>query len=283
MDLRPGPQVYSRAAHVRWLKGDLSGAVAMMRAAARSVNGRDVESAAWTYSRLAQYELQRGRFDAALQWLAAALALEPGFAPALFARGRIQLARGELASAIDSFEHASARNPLPEYQWALADALAAAGRKSEAERVEDTLAATGAANDARTMALFLATRGEQPKIAAQLARRELKARRDVFTYDALAWALLAYGRPRQAHAYSRRALAEGTEDARLFLHAAVIAAADGKTTEAEQWRQRAAALEHMLLPCERRLLSVFAGGGHEWRSANETRTSNSDERTKEGT
>ena len=88
----------------------------------------------------------------------------------------------------------AAINPLPEFQWALADTLRAAGRADEAAKVEATLKQTGAQSDPRTFALFLATRGEQTELAVQLAQRELQARADIFTHDALAWALAAAGR-----------------------------------------------------------------------------------------
>jgi hypothetical protein len=47
-----------------------------------------------------------------------------------------------------------------------------------------------------------------------------------------------------------RALAEGTRDGRLFLHAAAIAAADGRAAEARRWTGRARALQFTLLPSE---------------------------------
>jgi hypothetical protein len=47
-----------------------------------------------------------------------------------------------------------------------------------------------------------------------------------------------------------RALAEGTEDGRLFLHAAVIAAADGRRADAARYARKAHALRFTLLPSE---------------------------------
>ena len=47
-----------------------------------------------------------------------------------------------------------------------------------------------------------------------------------------------------------RALAEGTEDGRLFLHAAVIAAADGRPADAARWARKARTLRFTLLPSE---------------------------------
>ena len=67
IDLKPGPQSYSRAAHVRWLKGDLRGAIELARMAARASDPRDSDSSAWSYSRLALYELQAGDAKRALR------------------------------------------------------------------------------------------------------------------------------------------------------------------------------------------------------------------------
>src|SRR5262245_41690944 len=77
IDLKPFYQSYTRAAHMRWLKGDLRGAIEMMRAAVQAASPRDKESTAWAYSRLAMYELQAGRLadahrmaEASLQFVA---------------------------------------------------------------------------------------------------------------------------------------------------------------------------------------------------------------------
>jgi hypothetical protein len=48
----------------------------------------------------------------------------------------------------------------------------------------------------------------------------------------------------------KSALSAGTQDARLFLHAAVIAAAAGDAAEAARFRKRAESLRHLLLPSE---------------------------------
>ena len=67
VDLKPGLQSYSRAAHLRWLKGDLPGAIELMGMAARAGGPRNAEAVAWAYSRLAIYELQAGASGPALR------------------------------------------------------------------------------------------------------------------------------------------------------------------------------------------------------------------------
>ena len=63
MDQKPTPQAYSRAAHMRWLTGDLDGAIQSMQMAVDASGSGDPESAAWFRVRLALYELQAGKFE----------------------------------------------------------------------------------------------------------------------------------------------------------------------------------------------------------------------------
>jgi Tetratricopeptide repeat. len=119
----------------------------------------------------------------------------------------------------------------------------------------------GASSDPRTLALFLATRHENPATALRLARTELGSRSDVFTHDALAWSLAAAGNLAEAHSEMQCALAEGTEDARLFFHAAVIASQAGDVADAERWLRKASELSQLLLPSERKDLQNAAARG----------------------
>lgn len=255
MELKPGPQAYSRAAHVRWLKGDLEGARVLMRMSAQASGQGDAEASAWAWSKLALYELQAGELKQAAASCELALELQPGYAPALLAKGRVLLAEGKFNEAVLPLERAAEKNPLPEYRWTLADALRAAGRADEAQKVEAGLIASGEKDDPRTFALYLATRGEQATTALKLAEEELKHRRDVFTLDALAWAQSAAGNHDQAWQTMQQALATGTNDARLFLHAAVIAAKTNQPTEARQFAKRASTIQSTLLPGEREQLT----------------------------
>lgn len=250
LDLRPGLQSYSRAAHLRWLHGDLEGATALMGLAARAGGPRNAEPTAWAYSRLALYELQSGAFERALQAARNALELQPEYAPALLAEGRVLLAKGAALQALEPLAKAARLNPLPEYQWLLAEALRAAGRVDEAMRIEAAIERQGAIDDPRTFALYLATRDRSVATAVRLAEQELTVRSDIFTYDALAWSLYAAGETQRANQAMKSALSAGTQDARLFLHAALISAAAGESVEAARFRQKADSLRHLLLPSE---------------------------------
>jgi tetratricopeptide (TPR) repeat protein len=255
INLRPFYQSYTRAAHLRWLRGDLTGATQLMEQAVKAASPRDPESVAWAYARLAWYTVQAGRLTEAAALLEASLQSVPDYAAALLVRGRILLAQKKDAEAADTLERAARLNPLPEYQWVLADALRRLDRDDEARAVESKIVGEGAASDPRTLALFLSTRRADSGRAVALARRELENRRDIFTLDTLAWALASAGNVEEASTVMTEALAEGTEDGRLFVHAALIAAADGRVADAARWARKARTLRFTLLPSELELLA----------------------------
>ena len=256
MDQKPSPQAYSRAAHLRWLKGDLPGATELMSWAAGASNARDPESGAWMRVHLARYEWQSHDIKKALELIGESLEWLPDYAPALLERGRVLLGLGKTPEAIEALKRATVLNPLPEYQWTLSEALRAADRIEEAQAVEAELKRQGAANDPRTFSLYLATRGEDASAALRLAKAELETRADVFTLDALAWAWMANADTEQAWAFAQRAVVEGTQDGRLLLHAGVIASAAGQREKAATYLAKATAIQEMLLPSERKILAA---------------------------
>jgi tetratricopeptide (TPR) repeat protein len=257
VDLRPDLQSYARAAHVRWLTGDLQGAIQLMNLATRAASPNDPEAAAWAFTRLALYQLQRGTTKQALDSCAAALSMQSDYAPAMLARGRTLLAMDRSADAVAELERAVNLNPLPEYKWTLADALISAGKHDEAAEIETQLSERSGSEDPRTLSLYLATRRRDVERAVQLAQQELANRGDVFTHDALAWALAAAGRITEAQQHMTQALSESTADPRLYLHAGVIAALNHDYKPARQWLEKAATTQQMLLPSERMQLAAW--------------------------
>jgi tetratricopeptide (TPR) repeat protein len=255
VDLRPDLQSYARAAHVRWLTGDLDGAIQLIKLATAAGSPNDPETGAWVFTRLALYQFQRNATKSALESCAAALALESDYAPAMLIRGRILLALNRTADALIELQHAAELNPLPEYQWAVADALAATGARDTAEQIESKI--TESSEDPRTISLFLATRHEDVDRAVQLAQQELSNRGDVFTHDALAWALAAAGRTTEAQQHATEALSQGTADPRLFLHAGIIAALNNDKRQAKRLLAQASASKQTLLPSERAQLDAW--------------------------
>jgi tetratricopeptide (TPR) repeat protein len=254
VDLRPDLHSYARGAHVRWLRGDADGAERLMKLAASAATPQDADSAAWAHTRLAGYQFQNKEFADAEQSCAVALDFQPDYPPALLLRGRMLLAKGNFAEAVKSLTRAAELNPLPDYQWTFAEALRAAEMPEQAARVEAALNNRGASADPRTYSLYLSTRNESKPTALSLAEQELETRQDVFTQDALGWALAAAGNLEDSRRRMELALREGTKDARLLFHAAAIAARTGDAARFEKYSQAAQGLKHMLLPSERAML-----------------------------
>jgi tetratricopeptide (TPR) repeat protein len=251
IDLRPDLQSYTRLAHMRWLKGDLDGAIAVMRMAVTSGSPRDSEPTAWAYTRLGIYQLQAGDTETAIKSAGMASQFADNYAAAFLLRGRISLAQDNAREAIEFLQRAADLTQLPEYEWTLADALREAGKSQAAEEIERILVRNGEMNDPRTLALYLATRRQQVQKALKLAEEEMKTRADIFTMDTLAWAFKANGRLAEAREFSKKALNEGTQDARLFYHAGCIAFAVGDSVEAERWFAHSERMKQMLMPSER--------------------------------
>lgn len=257
MNRRPGLEANARSAHLRWLTGDVDGAIAAMEAAVASADSRSTEAVAWALSRLSGYSLQKGEVARSLALAESALRRAADYPPALLAQGRAAWALGQQDLALNALRQAAQANPLPEYQWWLVDALRAAGPEHdrEAATVEAKLHSLGAASDPRTYAVYLATRGDEAAGAVALAQAELADRQDPFTHDAVAWALWATGEQAEAEKAMERAMHLGTQDARLFLHAGIVAAGQARTTQAAVYFAQAESMRATLTPGEQALLA----------------------------
>jgi hypothetical protein len=120
--------------------------------------------------------------------------------------------------------------------------------------VRAQLAASGAAEDPRSYALYLATTGQDLEAAERLVRDDLAQRADVYGYEALAWVQFARGELAAALFNARRSLVAGSAEPRLYYHAGLIAERAGEADQARAWLERARAGAHMLLPSQREAL-----------------------------
>ena len=113
------------------------------------------------------------------------------------------------------------------------------GKPAEAKEQEELIdlqakleaAANQKAN--RTLSLILSNENREPEEALALAREDFKARQDIFTYDALAWALYKNKRYDEAKKDSDEALKLGAPEAMLHYHAGMIAYAMGDSARAK--------------------------------------------------
>jgi tetratricopeptide (TPR) repeat protein len=137
---------------------------------------------------------------------------------------------------------------MPEYAAALAELYNRIGKKADASRqielidVVDKMARANNEKTNRNLALVFADQGRNLERALELAEADLKVRNDVYTFDALAWALFKKGKLAQAAEAARKALQFGTPEPGFYYHAGMIANALGNTPEARKHLERALAL-----------------------------------------
>ncbi|MEM7282302.1 MAG: tetratricopeptide repeat protein [Pseudomonadota bacterium] len=250
---RPGAQSFARIAHLRWLTGDVHGAISAARLAVGAASGSK-EHSAWIQTKLGELLFFSGDLAAAMQLGEHAAKTIPDYAPALVLRGRVFMAQQQPNLAIPVLEQALSRSPLPETQWLLLEAISDAGDLRTTQGLRSALINNH--EDPRTIATFLATRKIDLNKALVLAQAELDNRQDALTLDALAWAYYSNGNMADAARLSNRAVNHGLQHGRIYLHAALIQDRLGNHDVAEEYLLRAHAQRHVLMPSERKLLDT---------------------------
>jgi tetratricopeptide (TPR) repeat protein len=243
MDLKPSAASYSRAAHLRWIRGDVAGAERIMREAIDSTAaGRHSEPRAWVLSDAAMLFWHRGDYDGADAGFDLALASLADYPPGLVGKARVRLAKGDGEGAASLLERAYAKSPLVETAWLLGDSFALAGDEALARSAYERVERDGRRIDPRTLSLFESTKGRDAAEALDLAERERTTRDDAYTEDAYAWALYRSGRFAEARRASDAATQWGTPDARLIYHGGAIRIAEGDAAGGRRLVERALAL-----------------------------------------
>jgi len=105
----------------------------------------------------------------------------------------------------------------------------------------------------RQLALFSANHTRNLSEALTLASAELAGRKDVYGYDAAAWALYKNGRYAEAAEAMDEAMKLGTRDASLYYHAGLIAAGLGNQQRAHTLLTEALAINPEFDPLQARI------------------------------
>ena len=243
-----------RQSHLAFIEGRTDDAVAGSRAALAAAGDEEAVGSglAWYDYQLGDTLIATGDRAGAAKAYADALAADPRSHLAHWGLSRVAAADGRLDDAIAQLDQAIAIVPLPEFLARRADLYrmrAATGDATREANDRKTVLAiaqlSGAAANVydRTLSLYLAGSGADPARALTLAQGEIAIRKDVYGYDALAWALLANDRPAEAQAAMTTALAFGTRDARVLYHAGMIAAATNDPGKAHSLLTEALALD----------------------------------------
>jgi tetratricopeptide (TPR) repeat protein len=255
-ELAPGPAISARMARLAFLRGDTTGAIQKAEAADADAVAAGITgpSLSWYAYLTGTMHLAAGAPETAATWFDRAIAAWPQSYLALAGRARAAAAVGDLDAAIDGYRAAIAIAPQPDALAALGDLLALRGDDRGAREQYDTVVAiarlqgSGGLVFNRQLVLFDVNHDREVAAALELADTELVARRDIYGYDAQAWALLANGRAADADAAMTKALALGTRDAMLLYHAGEIARAVGDSARARDLLEQALALRGALDP-----------------------------------
>ena len=247
-DLRPGLASYSRAAYMRELLGDPQGAAELMTLAVRAGSRQDPESLAWSLVQLGNVHFNQGDVQAAEAAYQQAFTVFPQYYQALAALGRVYGAQRRYPEAIELYRQAVAMVPAPDTVAALGDLLASTGKADEAEKQYALVEYIEHVNElnqvayTRQLALFYVDHNRKLDEALKLAEAEVEKRRDIYSYDTLAWVYYKNRRFADAEKAMTQALRLGTQDALLFFHAGMIAHAQGARQKAKDFLQRALTL-----------------------------------------
>lgn len=207
---------YPRIAQLRFLHGDLAGAIELARQALALAPEAHPERA-WLSGDLARLLVESGRPRAAVELLQA---LPPRSAQEHAWLARAQLAAGQREAAAAQWRQAQALLPMPEYGlelWKLARERRDARETARYARLLRGQATLDAAQDGlanRDFIEFHALDG-RPEQAYALALAELQRRPDIVSAAQLSWVLAKMGRGAEAAQFADLARRLGTQSHEL--------------------------------------------------------------------
>jgi tetratricopeptide (TPR) repeat protein len=220
----------SRIAYLRYLRGDSAEAIRLMKSAIAAALQTNVprENLAWLYFEIGERYFQTGDLENADLSYQSGMTADPNHYRSLAGLAKVRAAQGRFEESIQLYRRSIAIIPFPAYVAELGDVYRKVGRVDEAQQQYDLVEYIGhltklnqvLAN--RDLALFYADQGIKLPEAVELARKELEVRRDIYTWDTLAWVLHKNGRSQEAAEAIDKALVLHTNDSLLLFHAGMI-------------------------------------------------------------
>jgi tetratricopeptide (TPR) repeat protein len=246
LTVHPALPAWTRAAHLRFVHGDIAGALDLTQAAARSARAGGPD-AWWSALQMSELLLAAGEFDAAGRWARAAHDSAKALAQPLAQLARVAEGAGQFDAALALYRQAAAIQRNPDYSLGMLRAALATGNATEVRRQRSILDGMGRLDEisgglfARTFAEARLLQGDLAG-AERLARSELARRPDIYSHSQLAWILLARGEVADAQVYAQASLATGSADPLLMCRAGRVLARGGAGERAERLVERALTL-----------------------------------------
>ncbi len=220
----------SRMAYLSFLHGDAAEADRLLESAIAAGLQTNVprENLAWLYFELGERYFQEGELTKAAMSYQSGLAADPNHYRSLAGLGKVRAAQGNYDEAIRLYQRSLDIVPFPQYVEELGDVYQRAGKLKEARQEYDLVEYIGHLSTLnqvlanRELALFYADHNVKLPEAVELARKELTVRSDIYTWDALAWALYRNGELKDAGDAMDQALRLKTNDPILLFHAGMI-------------------------------------------------------------
>jgi tetratricopeptide (TPR) repeat protein len=225
--LRPDLASYNRASHFHFLFNDIPGAIDIMKKAIEA-GSSSPENVAWCMVDLGNIYFKSGQYELAAKEFTDAQRTFRGYHPAYAGLAKTQAEMGDVKSAIENYKRAQEITPLPDYAAALFDLYKKTGQAALAQKQMELLDAidhvSRATGETANRNLVFAFADHDIKLdrALELAKGELEFRRDIYSYDALAWALYKNHQYAEAQKYMERAMALKTPEPLFRKHAEAI-------------------------------------------------------------
>jgi tetratricopeptide (TPR) repeat protein len=237
----------SRMSFLRFVAGDPQGAIQLMQRAADTAVEihMPAENIAWNQYQLGEEFFLAGETSEAERAYLASLGGYPNYYRALAGLAKVRVSQGRYTDAVKLYKEAIAAVPYPEYAAALGDIYQKIGKPEEARKQYELVEFTAYLSQLnqqihnRDLALFYADHDLKLKESLVLARRELDVRRDIYTWDVLAWSLYKNQKLQEAAEAISHALEQGTRDPQLFFHAGMIYEKLGNSSKAKEYLDHA--------------------------------------------
>jgi len=239
--------VLARLANLEELKGNPEEALHLIRRAAGDAlhSGGTRESVAWYLLRVGDMYFNMGKIKESGAYYEASLRVFDNYHLALAGLGKVRAAQGKYKDAIEYYQQAVNIVPQPDFLAALGDIYMVTGQPDKAQTQYEMVEFIGklAALDQqiynRQLANYYSDHDVHLMEALHLTLTELESRKDIYGYDAAAWAEYKNGNFEEAQTLMDQALALGTRDALLFYHAGMIAYRLGENAQAQEYLEQA--------------------------------------------